>query len=65
MAWTYADPSPAFRPLAHHIAFNAGPLDEVTVDGQAVTPQPGGFYGGWVTPDVVGPFKGGPGTRGW
>ena len=35
------------------------------IDGQLVTPQPGGFYGGWITPDVVGPFKGGPGTRGW
>lgn len=65
VAWTYADPSPAFRLLAHHIAFYAGPLDAATVDGEKVTPQPGGFYGGWITPDVVGPFKGGPGTRGW
>jgi uncharacterized protein (DUF427 family) len=65
VAWTYADPSPAFRLLAHHIAFYAAPLDGCYVAGEKVTPQPGGFYGGWVTPGVVGPFKGGPGSRGW
>ena len=65
VAWTYPDPSPGFRAIAHHIAFYAGPLDGCFVAGERVTPQPGGFYGGWITPDVVGPFKGGPGSRGW
>ena len=40
-------------------------VDRCTVDGEVVTPQEGGFYGGWVTSRVVGPFKGGPDTRGW
>jgi hypothetical protein len=40
-------------------------LDEVTLDGEPVTPQPGEFYGGWITADVVGPFKGEPGSGGW
>ena len=43
----------------------AGPFDEVTLDGQPVTPQPGELYGGWITADVVGPFNGGPGSWGW
>jgi hypothetical protein len=42
-----------------------GAVDRCTVDGEAVTPQAGGFYGGWITSRVVGPFKGGPGTWGW
>ncbi|MGF1661578.1 MAG: DUF427 domain-containing protein [Kineosporiaceae bacterium] len=64
-AWHYPDPSPGFEALAGHLALYAGAVDEVTVAGVAVEPQPGGFYGGWVTPDVVGPFKGGPGSSGW
>ena len=40
-------------------------FDEITLDGERVVPQPGGFYGGWITQDVVGPFKGGPGSWGW
>jgi len=48
-----------------HIAFYAGRVDAAFVDGERVVPQPGGFYGGWVTSDVVGPFKGEPGTEGW
>jgi hypothetical protein len=47
------------------VAVYAGKMDRCTVDGETVVPQPGGFYGGWVTSDVVGPFKGDPGTRGW
>ena len=65
LAWSYPDPVPAFRPLTDHFAFYAGPLDECLVDGEQVEPQPGGFYGGWVTSDLIGPFKGGPGTGGW
>jgi uncharacterized protein (DUF427 family) len=64
-AWGYADPNPAFAPIRGHVAFYAGRMDVCTVDGEVVTPQPGGFYGGWITRDVVGPFKGGPGSRGW
>lgn len=64
-AWTYRDPTDAFASIAGFIAFYAGPMDECTVDGERVTPQPGGFYGGWVTSDLVGPFKGSPGTQGW
>ena len=63
--WFYPDPSPAFAGLRGYIAFYPGLMDRCLVDGEPVTPQPGGFYGGWITRDVVGPFKGGPGTSGW
>jgi uncharacterized protein (DUF427 family) len=63
-AWCYLAPSPSYEALRDHVAFYAGRL-HVTVDGEVVRPQPGGFYGGWITDDVIGPFKGGPGTRGW
>ena len=64
-AWAYATPSEAFASIRDHVAFYAGRMDECTVDGELVIPQPGGFYGGWITSAVVGPFKGGPGSRGW
>jgi uncharacterized protein (DUF427 family) len=64
-AWFYPDPTPAFLPIKGAIAFYAGPMDACYVDGELVTPQPGEFYGGWITSDVVGPFKGEPGSRGW
>ncbi len=64
-AWTYEQPLPGYEALAGRIAFYAGRVDAATVDGETVRPQPGGFYGGWVTDDVVGPFKGEPGTEGW
>lgn len=64
-AWFYADPTPAFEGIRGHVAFYAASMDECSVDGVVAAPQPGGFYGGWVTPDVVGPFKGEPGTAGW
>jgi uncharacterized protein (DUF427 family) len=65
VAWSYPDPVPRFEVLRDHLAFYAGPMDRCTVDGDIVTPQPGGFYGGWITRDVVGPFKGEPGSWGW
>ncbi len=65
IAWGYPDPTPSFSTLKDHLAFYAAPMDRCLVDGEIVTPQPGGFYGGWVTPDIVGPFKGEPGTWGW
>jgi uncharacterized protein (DUF427 family) len=64
-AWYYPDPTAGFESLRDHVALYPAAMDLVTVDGVAVQPQEGGFYGGWITPDVVGPFKGGPGSRGW
>jgi uncharacterized protein (DUF427 family) len=63
-AWSYPDPSPGYGPMAGAVAFYPSRLT-CTVDGEAVRPQAGGFYGGWITEDVVGPFKGEPGTLGW
>ena len=65
VAWFYPDPTPAFEPIRDHIAFYPGPMDGCFVDGERVASQPGDFYGGWITSDLVGPFKGGPGTHGW
>jgi uncharacterized protein (DUF427 family) len=65
VAWAYPNPVPRFASIAGYVAFYAGPMDRCLVDDEVVTPQPGGFYGGWITADVVGPFKGGPGTTGW
>ncbi|MFQ6172234.1 DUF427 domain-containing protein [Oryzobacter sp. R7] len=64
-AWTYPRPSRGFEPLVGHVAVMPGAVDRCTVDGEVVLPQAGGFYGGWITGRVVGPFKGEPGTRGW
>ncbi len=64
-AWSYPDPRPGYAAIKDHIAFYAGPMDACTIDGERVKPQPGGFYGGWITANIVGPFKGGPGTMGW
>lgn len=64
-AWTYPSPSRGFESLVGRVAVYAGPMDEVTVGGEVVVPQPGGFYGGWITSDVAGPFKGVPGSWGW
>ena len=64
-AWTYHDPSPGFEAIRDAVGFYPGRMDACFVDGERVEPQPGGFYGGWITSDVVGPFKGGPGTAGW
>jgi len=63
-AWSYPEPTPAFAAIAGHLAFYPQ-LVECSVDGEAVSPNEGGFYGGWVTSRVVGPFKGAPGTQGW
>ncbi|WP_341957268.1 DUF427 domain-containing protein [Microbacterium sp. LWH13-1.2] len=64
-AWNYPNPTAGFEVLADRVAVYAGPMDECTVGGETVVPQPGGFYGGWVTSSVVGPFKGVPGSMGW
>jgi uncharacterized protein (DUF427 family) len=64
-AWGYPDPTPAFAEIAACISVYPGRVDRCEVDGVVVTAQPGEFYGGWITPDVVGPFKGRPGSWGW
>jgi uncharacterized protein (DUF427 family) len=64
-AWSYPDPLPRFAALKDHIAFYASAVERCTVDGETVRPQPGGFYGGWITDDLAGPFKGSPGSAGW
>jgi len=64
-AWHYPSPTPDFAGIVGHVALYPGAMDRCTVDGEVVRPQPGGFYGGWVTSAVVGPFKGDPGTMSW
>lgn len=64
-AWTYPRPSRGYELLQGRVALYAAPMDRCAVDGEDVVPQPGGFYGGWVTSRVVGPFKGVEGSWGW
>ncbi len=64
-AWSYPTPSPGYEQLADHLAFYPGRVDACFLDDERVEPQPGDFYGGWITADIAGPFKGGPGTTGW
>lgn len=64
-AWTYLSPTPGFTAIAGAVAVMAGLVDRCTVSGEQVVPQPGGFYGGWVTSWIAGPFKGVPGSMGW
>lgn len=63
-AWSYASPSPAFTRIRDYFAFYPN-VFECYVDGEHVQPQPGGFYGGWITNELIGPFKGIPGSSGW
>jgi uncharacterized protein (DUF427 family) len=65
VAWTYPRPTKGFEALVDHVALYPGRVDRCTVDGEVVQPQPGSFYGGWITSRVTGPFKGAPGTSGW
>jgi len=64
-AWTYRQPTPAFARIEEHWAFYAQALDECWVDDERVMPNEGMFYGGWITVNVTGPFKGAPGTAHW
>ena len=65
VGWSYPDPTPPFASLRDHIAFYAAPFDCCLVDGEAVVAQPGNFYGGWITGELAGPFKGIAGSMGW
>lgn len=64
-AWGYKNPTEGFEAIANHICFYASKMDACYVDGELVQAQEGDFYGGWITKDIVGPFKGGAGTWGW
>ncbi len=64
-AWGYDTPAPAFAKMAGHLAFYAQAMQACYVGDEQVQPQPGGFYGGWITTNITGPFKGEPGTMGW
>ena len=65
VAWSYPDPEPAYAAIRDHLAVYAGPMEACYVGDEMVVPQPGGFYGGWITSDLKGPFKGVPGSFGW
>jgi len=64
-AFSYAEPFEGYDAIRDHLAFYAGRVDACSVGGVAATPQPGGFYAGWVTPEILGPIKGVPGSEGW
>ncbi|MBO9997544.1 MAG: DUF427 domain-containing protein [Cyanobacteria bacterium SID2] len=64
-AWFYANPTEAFRDIQDYVAFYPSSMDDCFLDDERVMPQAGDFYGGWITRDIVGPFKGEPGTWGW
>lgn len=65
VAWSYEMPNPGFEVIRGYLAFYASKVDEAWVGDERATPQPGGFYGGWVTSKIVGPIKGEPGSSGW
>jgi uncharacterized protein (DUF427 family) len=64
-AWSYPEPTRWFEAIRDHFAFYPSRVDACYVDGERVQAQEGDFYGGWITSNIVGPFKGGPGTWGW
>ncbi|MGL5065234.1 MAG: DUF427 domain-containing protein, partial [Microcoleus sp.] len=64
-AWFYPNPTQVFEPIKNYVGFYPSLMDTCYVDGELVQAQAGDFYGGWITKDIVGPFKGGAGTWGW
>ncbi len=64
-AWSYHNPRPGYEAIRDHVAFYPWAMEACWVDDERVEPQPGHFYGGWITSDIVGPFKGAPGTMDW
>ena len=65
IAWSYERPSAGFEAIRGHLAFYASKVDEAWVGDERASPQPGGFYGGWMTSGIAGPVKGEPGSWGW
>jgi uncharacterized protein (DUF427 family) len=63
--WFYPNPTPAFAFIKDHVAFYAHVMDACYINDEKVQPQPGNFYGGWITSDILGPFKGSSGSWGW
>ena len=63
--WFYPDPTPSFISIRIYVAFYPSKMDECLVKGERVQVQPSDYYGGWITNNIVGPFKGGPGTWRW
>ena len=63
--WYYPSPSRGFESIAGYVSVYPGRMDRCTVDGETVVPQEGGFYGGWITANIVGPVKGGEGIWAW
>ncbi|GAA4372123.1 DUF427 domain-containing protein [Paeniglutamicibacter cryotolerans] len=64
-AWIYLEPAHGFEELSTRVALYPSHMDSCEINGEQVTAQKGDFYGGWITTQIVGPFKGGPGTAGW
>ncbi len=64
-AWSYPEPAPGYEAIRGYLAFYPGPMDACYVGDTRVAPQPGSYYGGWVTPEIVGPCKGEPGSENW
>ena len=64
-AWVYSDPWEGYEAIRDHLAFIASKMDACFVGEEEVVPQPGDYYGGWITSDIVGPFKGAPGSERW
>ncbi len=64
-AWTYPEPVAVYAALRDHVAFHPGRMDACWLGDERVQSQAGDFYGGWITAELRGPFKGGPGTAGW
>ncbi|MEO0458694.1 MAG: hypothetical protein AAF152_19235 [Cyanobacteria bacterium P01_A01_bin.114] len=65
MGWAYANPVASFAALKDYLAFYPSRMDACYIDDERVKAQPGDFYGGWITENIVGPFKGGAGSWGW
>lgn len=64
-AWSYENPRQGYEAIKEHLAFYPSKMDACYVDGEKVKPQEGDFYGGWITANIKGPFKGAPGAQGW
>jgi uncharacterized protein (DUF427 family) len=65
VGWCYPNPAPEYEPLRDHIAFYPGCVDAAWLDDERVQAQESDFYGGWITSDLIGPFKGPGGTLAW